>query len=216
MKKICSFLGDYYHNKKIIYDAIGNALTNVDNVLLASLELAEIQDAINEQKPELIIISLENRINPTDEVVDTWLTKDLDTLITNYVKDGGAIIVLHSALASYPHDSKFINMIKGHFVTHPNEHCMVRYTTNDNIPFTDKTGFDYEILDEHYFVEVNEDETNVFMKSFSKEHGEQIAGWFHDHGKGKVMCIAQTHNEEGYKHKDTIRLIERAVEYMLG
>ena len=208
-RKIFAFLGDFYHQLSTMEQAIETAVSRFTDVnLKCQLPTAENVSQALEQNPEIIIIGAENRINPEDEVVQYWLTDEIDDKLEAYVASGGSLIVLHSGLASYPTDSKYRRMIKGEFLSHPSEHCKVRYLNQDNsLPENlGKDGYDFEVIDEFYIVDVDVEETNLFLFSECEEHGEQIASWFHDYGDGKVSCVVPAHNAEAFEHLEMQRL----------
>ena len=217
MKTINSFLGDYYHNAQTMTTAVEHAIsvnaakTDIDNQGVTGIDRLAAVLATN---PSLIIIGLENRLNPQDEAVSLWLTPELDKQLVAYVTAGGNLLVLHSGLASYPTDSRYIKMLGGHFVSHPDKHCDVRYVSTQHWPIS--VPIDYTVEDEFYIVKVDEQTTTVFMRSESKEHGKQPAGWSHNYGRGRVMCLVPTHNARGYQEFGHQTLLVEAIAYLLS
>ena len=214
MKTIYSFLGDFYHDHDIIYPAVQAAVSEMPNTRLIDTQIRNLELAL-EKTPHAIIMDIENRVNPEAKVVDNWLTDELDEKITSYVRAGGGFVAMHAALASYEPSTKYTQMIKGYFLSHPQDNCPVKFTSNKNLPFENTTPFDYKIMDEHYFLKVDEENTTVFMHSQS-EHGDNYGGWYHPYGAGKVMCIVPTHRKDGFEHPETIRLIRQSLQWVLG
>lgn len=213
MSKIYSFLGDFYHSHDYVFSAVKKAVDMLDGgVTLVDSNLQDIS-SILDKNPSAIIFATENRVNPESEDAHEWLTKELDEKITSYVKNGGNFIAIHAALASYPKDSKYVDMLKGYFIDHPQEHYNVRYTTNNKSPLNG--SFDFTALDEHYVLHVDEANTNVFMK-LSSDFGEGCAGWFHEYGKGRVIAIAPTHNKEGFEMDEVVRLYCEVIGWSLA
>lgn len=62
------------------------------------------------------------------------------------------------------------------------------------------------LFDEHYFVEVDADQTEVFLYSLSGMD-RQIAGWRHSFGKGKVCCFVPAHDRSGLLHEKFQQLL---------
>jgi len=211
--KIYTFVGDFYHPHDIVYPTVKKSVALMGDLVMDCRidEMSSILDV----KPKAIILASENRLNPNDKFVEKWLTPKLDEKITDYVSNGGSIVVIHSGIAEYPEDSKFVDMLKGYFVSHPDEHCMVKYTSNEKLPFNGGTPFDYEIMDEFYVCNVDTENTNVFITTQS-EHGEGYGGWYHNYGRGKVIVLVPTHNLEGYEHPETLRLINKSVAWAIG
>jgi len=217
-KKVFAFLGDFYHQRAPMEKAVQKAISDLENASLVSqLATAENINLALDADPAMIILGAENRINPQDEVIEFWLTNELDDKLETYVASGGNLVVLHSALASYPADSKYRKMIKGEFISHPPEHVKVRYYTSaEEGILSGDAGYDYEVIDEFYVVDVDTEETNVFLYSECEVYGEGLGGWYHDYGKGKVVCVVPTHNVEGFEHEETLRLYRDAIEWGLN
>jgi len=216
-KKIIAFLGDFYHKRKPLEQAIQAITDLMEDVNLDSQPpLVENISKELAEDPAMIILGTENRINPEAAVVNYWLTKDLDNRLEAYVANGGSLVVLHCALASYPADSKYRKMIKGEFLSHPSISAKVRYySQKETDTFIGSSGYDYEVIDEFYVVDVDEADTSVFLYSECAEHGQGFGGWCHDYGKGKVVCVVPTHYEAGLMHEDNMRLYREAIEWGL-
>jgi type 1 glutamine amidotransferase len=213
MKNIYAIVGDYYHQESVIREALDAALQPKQ----ASGEWQLTYIAVEEltvrlaEKPEAVILFKEDRLNPTDAEVATWLTAEVSDRIVRYVEEGGGFFGWHSGLASYASDTSFVRMLRGEFEFHPSQHQLVNYSgtypgTQDQVEF--------EILDEHYFVRCDEGNTNVFLRSSSID-GDNIGGWAHDYGQGKVICLTPAHNPEGLKHPVMLELLRQCLAYCL-
>lgn len=213
VKRVYSFLGDFYHSHDVVYQVLNTACEQL-GVELIDTGINDIGTAL-EAAPDAIVMYLENRVNPESESGFNWLTDELDSKITGYVKDGGSFFAIHAGLSSYPPESGYIKMLGGHFVSHPKDNCRVKFTSEQNLPIEDMQGFDFEVVcDEHYFVKVDEARTTVFLRS-SSEHGESVGGWYHSYGKGRVICITPTHTVEGFEHPEVLRLFQSSLEWSL-
>ncbi|SKA09671.1 Trehalose utilisation [Pilibacter termitis] len=191
MKNIACFLGDFYHAHDDYLTFLREVLENQPDIELTDYPLADL-GRILEEKPDLIIFSLENRLNPEERNVLTWLTDELDEKIEQFVAQGGAWLALHAGMSCYPENSKYIHsVLKGYFVEHF-EQTIVHYEESGKERFS--------FLDEHYFVNVQEKETTILMRSSSNQ-GKSIALWRHEYFDGKVVCYTPTHTQEGFKDK---------------
>jgi type 1 glutamine amidotransferase len=210
-KKIYSVLGDYYHEHDLLLDALNKAI----RPLLSYIELFDIiADDLPEiitQKPNLIILNKENRVNPAEQEKQYWMTRSIEKQIFDYVVNGGSFIAWHAGLASYPVEGQFYSMLKGYFKSHPNDHIMVKYIFTEGMLVTDKP-VNFEVLDEHYFVECNSSDTNVFLVSQSVE-GSSVAGWAHKFGNGRVCCITPSHMKEGLLHMGMLNLLQQCIQW---
>lgn len=202
---VITLLGDFYHSHELLATFINKALSE-EKIIDTSIEML-IQEL--EKQPKLFILSKENRTTPEDEDTKPWLTPEFDQVLWDYVSNGGSMLVLHGGLSAYPEDSRMRQLAKGHFVHHPAEHLDVTY--EGTTPQSKEISFHF--LDEHYFVEVDEDETDVFLKS-SSTAGNQIAAWRHSIGKGKVLCLTPAHRKEGFDDEMFTRLFKESVEWL--
>lgn len=198
--RIVTLLGDYYHSHDRLLQFLQTTLST------HQIEDGEVKDlpGILEENPDMILISKENRLTPKDGGA-SWLTEELDQFIWQYVQKGGRLFVLHSGLSSYPESSLYRKITKGHFLHHPDEHNEVIYRGKDTFSFPD----------EHYFVAVDEAETEVFLTSSSKE-GTSIAGWRHQVEQGRVLCLTPTHTEEGFKNQTFQAYFVECAEWLLA
>ncbi len=202
-KKILSILGDYYHDHDIAVEALKKAVDMLNKSGPHTFELIDsdvdgLEEAIS-QKFDLVILGKENRINPTDEVVNNWMTNDIEKKIVDYVKNGGSWMSWHSGLVFYDETGEYTQMVGGYFLSHPIEHKIVRY-----LPKQNSSGIilneSFEAIDEHYFVKYNLDSSLVFLDSESP-YGKSEAGWARGFGAGRVCALTPTHREEGLTNK---------------
>lgn len=212
--RIVAVLGDFYHEQDALKKSLESvlekfegreiALDYVDRDALADYLTAEV---------DLVILGAENRLNPEDDHVKTWMTEEVSERIADYVSGGGAWLAWHAGMASYDDQPVYIDMLKGSFDYHPDDHQEVTYTLSANeVATLDKEQFSF--LDEHYFVHCQTDETEVFMRSTSVD-GEAEAGWYHQFGKGRVLCFVPAHNEEGLNDESVLSLLGQAIEWLV-
>ncbi|WP_024832891.1 ThuA domain-containing protein [Ruminiclostridium josui] len=214
-KKILSILGDYYHDHDIAFTALKKAVDMLNKSGLHTFELIDsdvdgLEEALS-QKYDLVILGKENRINPTDEVVNKWMTRDIEKKIVDYVNNGGSWMAWHAGLALYDETGEYTKMMGGYFLSHPNEHRIVKY-----IPKENSSGISlkesFEAMDEHYFVKYNLDKSLVFLDSESS-YGESEAGWAREFGAGRICCLAPTHREEGLTNKVMIETLRDCISW---
>jgi len=191
--KVIATLGDYYHDESFYKEALSQATSGMEDIDLVYATRENLIDKLRD-KPDLVILASENRLNPNEGDVRKWLTKKDELEIINYVNDGGSWFAWHSGLASYEGNSSYIGMLGGYFTHHPDQHVNVRYQFNEKHELSNgKESF--EIMDEHYFIESNE-EISIFLNSIS-EYGESVAGWTKRYGEGRVCGYSPAHNKDG-------------------
>lgn len=211
VKKIFAVLGDYYHEQDLATKSLEKAIGKL-KVQVIYLSVDELVVRLDEQ-PDLVILFAENRLNPEDENVETWMTVKESTEIEKYVINGGSWLAWHSGLASYENIEQYIKVLRGYFLSHPDEHQMVKYRIDPNTTIVEKQP-EFEYLDEHYFVQIEEEQTNIFLRSDSVD-GSSIAGWHHEYGAGKVLCLTPAHLEEGLMHDQFLQILRQSVKWCL-
>ena len=202
---IITLLGDFYHGQELLTTFVNDTLTEEEIIATSIDELAyEL-----EKQPKLFVSSKENRTTPEQEDPKLWLTSELDQALWDYVSNGGNMLILHGGLSAYPENSRMRQLAKGHFIHHPAEHLDVTYSGIA----PDSEGVSFHFLDEHYFVEVDEADTEVFLKSTSTA-GEQIAACRHKVGKGRVLILTPTHRKEGFENEAFKDLFKKSVTWL--
>lgn len=215
MKKIIAIVGDYYHKGEWAEEALNLSLhfvQDTEKVELSYVTIDQVEKAIKEA-PDLIILFKEDRLNPTDEEINLWMTPEIANAIQNYVHHGGSWLAWHSGLASYDEKETYTKMLRGYFVHHPHEHQQVTYTPIQEST-TVKADKEFVLLDEHYFVYCEEEKTEVFLRSTSVD-GSSMAGWAHSFGEGKVCCLTPAHNYEGLTNRDFVELLGNSIQWCL-
>lgn len=214
MKRIVAILGDYYHPYEWIKSSLDQALNEfreMDKVELVVISTDQLEDELK-RHPDGVILFKENRLNPTDNVVNHWMDDSVQKSITDYVENGGGLLAWHAGLASYPTEGQFVKMLRGYFEYHPVEHQVVYYTSTQE---TDSINLvDFEFKDEHYFVKVDEENTTVFLKSGSVD-GISIGGWRHTYGNGRVCCLTPAHNQEGLLDPKFTSLLGEMIKWVI-
>lgn len=210
--KVIAAVGDYYHDVDLFKKAFSNVLSNIADLDLEFVPREELIEKL-EGKPDVVVLASENRLNPDEEEVNTWLTESDEMKITNYVNNGGSWFAWHSGLASYETNSSYIDMLGGHFTHHPDDHVNVRYDFKGDHELT-KGKKSFEIIDEHYFIKSDKD-ISIFLTSTS-EHGESVAGWTKSYGEGKICCYTPAHNKEGLMHAAVQSDLTHIVNWLAG
>ncbi|MBS4220351.1 ThuA domain-containing protein [Bacillus sp. FJAT-49711] len=210
-KRIIAMVGDFYHKEEWAVASLNKALEELQGVTIEYTSAENIIEHL-QSKPDAVVFFKENRLNPQDEKIQTWMDDEVASAISQYVQEGGGWIAWHSGLASYENIEIYTSMLKGYFEFHPDKHQIVTYKAVEGMSLTNYS--DFEFLDEHYFVVCDEENTNVFLTSESVD-GSSIAGWTHEYGKGRVVCLTPAHLEEGLLHPMTTTLLAKSIELSL-
>lgn len=191
---MATIVGDYYHKQSEIVNFLKESLAGhkYSDVQLDNYELSDISEVVA-SNPEVFILGAEDRLTPENDVNQKWLTSDLDQQLVEYVANGGKLIAWHSGMSEYPTNSRYIQMLGGHFVSHPSSYHQTTYHVQ--IPGFDPEEFGFS--DEQYFVKMTAEDTETFLSS-SSSMGESVSGWFRSYNKGRILCFAPTHTQPGY------------------
>lgn len=160
----------------------------------------------------LIVLSKGNSKSVDDGA--PWLTLDVQAAFDSYVKNGGALLVVHSGTVGYREEPVFRNLVGGSFAHHPAPGGVtVEWVGNGEIAAAESASF--VVHDEHYLMEMHNDDVEVFLQSNS-EHGRQPAGWVRRHGSGRVCVVTPGHYAEVWANAGYQAVLCRAVEWCLS
>ena len=187
MKRITALVGDYWHRGDMIKEALTKAAETVGGIALAFVEHGELAENLK-GNPDAVVLFKQNPLNAPNEPFDPWMSAEIEAAILAYVESGGRWLAWHTGLAGYDKDSAYVGMLRGRFVHHPDMKAVAYTRAADGAEVV-------TLHDEHYFVEVDERGTEVYLRSKSAD-GESLAGWAHAYGKGKVCCLTPAHTRE--------------------
>lgn len=214
-KHILAYVGDYYHEAKLARAALERSLKEQQTAGVTQLLFAADTDefmALLSRKPAAAVLFAENRIDPIGDPASLWMDEKQAADIVRYVEEGGGWLAWHSGLASYTEGGAYVGLLRGHFLSHPAEHQVVRYEPVGQSRFA---AAPFELLDEHYFTASKEAETEVFLRSSSID-GSSIAGWRHTAGGGRVCCLTPAHRKEGLLNEAFLNVLNAAVCWTAG
>lgn len=215
--QVVAILGDFYHDERVSKKALQQALTTLNEQGTdVSVEYITAEELVDQLKkaPDLVVLFKENRINPQDELVDLWMSEEVAHAITDYVSEGGGWLAWHSGLACYGEVEEYISMLRGQFISHPADHQVVDYVAVEGSDFLVEDAT-FRFMDEHYFVECDEERTNVLLRTTSVD-GKSVGGWAHEFAKGRVACLAPAHLEEGLLNPAFQRLLANTINWCAG
>ena len=164
MQKILALAGDFYHGADYLREGLEGILKDK-----YSLDIKDNYREIPWQELEeydVFILACSGKLNPNDEI---WITTEEEEFIDNYVSSGGKLLVLHCGLADFSTEGILRQVVKGHFLEHPEEHpeILVSPVKNDLFPVEEIEEF--KIVDELYIVDVDLEDTTVFLQAESED-----------------------------------------------
>jgi len=213
MKKILVLVGDFYHPADYLAKGLNNNLNH-----LYSLEIKDsYQDVLWDELDnyDLLILAAAAQLAP-EENDQIWMTEQHQDIIDRFVSNGGSLLVLHSGLAGYPTDGIYRKLVKGHFIEHPPEHPQIKISPINNVNELTQGIEGFNIVDEQYFVDVDEEDTQLFLEAKSKEFGSSVAGWAHSYKGGKVSCLTPGHTLKVLENNMMSKLIINSVAWCLS
>ena len=187
MKHVVALVGDYWHAEDMIREALQKAAEAAGGTRLSFVGHGELAERLKE-RPDAVVLFKQNPLNAPDEPDEPWMSPEIEAAIVGYVEGGGRWLAWHAGMAGYDKDGAFVKMLRGRFLHHPpmNDVTYIRASDGEEV---------MTLFDEHYFVEVDEAGTDVFLRARSAA-GETPAGWAHEYGAGKVCCLAPAHARE--------------------
>ncbi len=196
--RIAALVGDYYHKAEPMVEALEAAARSL------GLTVDPFEDPLalpwdRLQPYRAIVVAREDRVAPA-ESKEVWAGSRHETALAGFVRAGGALLVLHAGLASYPTDGPWFDTVRGAFQFHPSEHPHFSVRARHAAPSTPSPhpileGFSpFEIQDEQYFVRVDSARTTCLLDVASSDYGSSCAAWAHSVGTGRVFCLTPGHN----------------------
>jgi type 1 glutamine amidotransferase len=161
--------------------ALKKVLQRIENVDIIQKRTLAFHNLIEKYQPRLIILYYhEKNIAPID----------LSALI-NFVNQGGAVLAIHSASASFKQEALYHDLLGGRFINHgPVQRYKIEFVENNRRRiFTQQDP--YCIKDELYLHE-NKEEVNIVMTTALADHNEPVA-WTKCYGKGRIAYFAPGH-----------------------
>jgi len=177
----------------------------------------------NELKDEFEIFSTEDldyfkkeKISNFDTVIIYTTKEELNQQqedgLVNFVKNGGKIVGIHSANASFKKNSKYQKMLGSKFVKHgPVCEFTVHPISNH---FINKRIEDFDIVDEFYISEFSDD-IEVLFQGYWQGNYYPI-GYTRNYGKGKIFYFAPGHTISTLKNENFLKVIRRGIKWVNG
>ncbi|MBN1440727.1 MAG: ThuA domain-containing protein [Anaerolineales bacterium] len=156
----------------------------------------------------LVILAKSNNASSSDPA--PWMTDAVQAAFAEFVRRGGGLLAVHSGAAEYENARVLRGLLGGVFSRHPDP-CPVTLIPREGHPLA--AGVDsFTAVDEHYFMEMDDPEADVFAITRS-EHGEQPGAWRRTEGQGRVAVLTPGHSLEVWLHPSYQTLIGNAARW---
>ncbi|WP_435361831.1 ThuA domain-containing protein [Haloarchaeobius sp. DFWS5] len=164
-----------------------------------------------------------------DYLTDSRLSSAAVDGLRSFVADGGGYLPIHCAadLTSYiDDDGEFTSretphpelreLVGGHFVSHPEISTFTVTMTDSTHPVVDALD-DFDVLDEPYQVDVDEDRVRVLARMDHPDLDEHYpVVWVHEYGNGRICYSSLGHTDEALDHESHHELLTNAVRWVAG
>lgn len=136
----------------------------------------------------------------------------LDSL-ENFVFNGGGLLALHAASASFKQNQRYFNLLGGKFIHHGKiAQFKVRARQDQGSPYS---GIgDFSITDELYIHEYLKDVAVHFTTQVGKK-AEPVV-WTRELGKGKVAYCSLGHRAAVWKQPQVKSIVNQSLDWLIG
>lgn len=143
----------------------------------------------------------------------TEITQKQESVLLNYVNDGGGLVAIHSASAMFPESDAYINLIGGAFKAHGSGTFSTNRLAPEHPAIVGVPGF--ESWDETYVHMKHNPDKEVLSVRAEGEHKEPWT-WVRNQGEGRVFYTAWGHDERTWGNDGFKQLIEQGLRWSIG
>ena len=133
--------------------------------------------------------------------------------LSNFIKDGGGFVGIHSAADSFRDDPAYRAMIGGYFVTHPRFRSDQVSVVDKDHPIT--RGIEEFMVEDEQYILSYDQRVNVLCTALYKGQAMPVA-WTKDWGKGRIFYLALGHNPQACRNETFATLLRRGAAWAAG
>lgn len=152
----------------------------------------------------------------------TILGEEQEKALQNFMKKGKGFVGVHSATDCEFNWPWYMEMVGGHFESHPNQQTAKLIIQNNQHPSTKHLPAIWERKDEWYdFKDINPN-INILIKidetsyTGGKNGDNHPIAWYHDYGGGRVFYTALGHTIESYTDPLFLQHLLGGITYAMG
>ncbi len=153
------------------------------------------------EKPSIVVLYFQKK-NISDSLLDS---------MENFVFNGGGLLAVHAASASFKQNKRYFNLIGGRFTHHGKiAKFKVDVAKEQSGIYKDISGF--FVTDKPYFHEYLEDVTVHFSTEFGSKVEPVV--WTREFGKGKVAYCSLGHCAPVLKHPQVASIVHQSLDWL--
>lgn len=146
---------------------------------------------------------------------DNDLTPAREKGLLDFVRGGGGLVGVHSAVASFRGNRAWIELLNGEFDHHPPPHEF-KVAISDKSHYLTARMPDFTAHDEMYHLR-NFDPARCVVLAQTPWQNRQIPmAWAREEGRGRVAYLANGHTLQVWKHPEFQKLLIRAIAWSAG
>jgi type 1 glutamine amidotransferase len=220
-KRALAILGDDWHCFAPLYGSIVGTLKKRGYQPVSIMDYAVPFDdfdqydliAMSRNAWEHVNYYREHDVNPSLKRGACWLTADQEQKFEDYVNAGGRLLLHHDAIGFYLKGRAITRLAKAYFIRHP-AIVNIEISPTGKMPELTAGVTPFSAADEEYEVEMDENQTSVYLESNSPEHGRAPQGWAHTYGKGKVAVLIPGHSHQVLSHAMVRRCLQNVIDWL--
>lgn len=143
-----------------------------------------------------------------DAVLSDFALSALDS----FTRQGGGVLAIHSATASYKQNPAYFEILGGRFIGHgPVETFEIKPAGPETGPFAGVKAF--RVTDELY---IHEHSSSIQTHMVTEYQGKQVpVVWTRKHGSGRLCYLCPGHRAESMEHPAMVELIRQGLGWVL-
>ncbi len=131
--------------------------------------------------------------------------------LLNYVNEGGGVLALHSAMASFKENRRYQSLLGGKFTGHDKVENIDIIVKNKEHGISREVN-DFSVKDELY-IHAYDENNEIIMVSDNKGHREPVL-WTKNFGKGKVCYFSPGHCPRVWQNTEVKKIIRNALHWL--
>ena len=144
---------------------------------------------------------------------DKDISREAVEAFDDFVQDGGGVLAIHSATASFKQSQRYLDVLGGRFIGHgPVESITLEPSDGRDEAFAGIS--DFTIKDELYLHELSVDIEVQFHTMFKGGRAPMV--WTRNHGRGRVCYICPGHRSQTIAHPNVQQLLQRGLTWVCG